>query len=122
MLGKKVLIKKTQKIISNKPKKLFVRNKDGSKKYLLRTEEEQDKPVHFQLEMEIEKTFTKDFYDHDSKCIMHKKYDTVIEKLISNTYYDKKTTNLLLKRTIFSLNELMDRNNYMYHPYKQRYI
>ena len=93
MLGKRVMIKQKQKPLLTKSKRLFIRQSDGSKKYLTKNlENEEDKPVHFQLELEIEKTFTKNFYDHDSKSITFKKGDTVIEKLVSHTYYDKKKT------------------------------
>ena len=47
--------------------------------------------IHFQLVLQREKTFKKDWYDHEKKRVTQRKGNVVQEELITKTYFDKKS-------------------------------
>ena len=46
--------------------------------------------IHFQLVLQREKIFKKDWFDHDKKIITNKKGTIIQEEVITQTYFDKK--------------------------------
>ena len=119
IIGKQVIIKvkKIVKVPYIEPKTSFLRNKlvkKLSNKTPLKKRERQglvknkiqknknilpivkkidvDKKVHFQLVLQLEKTFKKNWYDPSVHAVTYKKDETVIEELITHTYYDKPST------------------------------